>query len=205
MTDRLIQIVTELYESGLTVEQQCLVSEMLIETRNVTSEKPLTSTERVRNYRERKRVERETFPVSSVSKEKAPIPPKENTPLVPLKGNISPIELENHFLSFWQKYPRKVGKGAARKAYRNACKRATPEEIAAGLTRYKPDPQFTKHASTWLNADCWLDEPDKKPNGITHAWKPFNEEMAEIALTPEERERRMKAVELLKTRIRPMQ
>jgi hypothetical protein len=68
------------------------------------------------------------------------------------------------FENFWTHFPKKVGKGSARKAYRNALTRASAEEILAGAKRYaasKPDPQYTKHPSTWLNADCWLDEEGK--------------------------------------------
>ena len=102
--------------------------------------------------------------------------PKENiTPLSSPKGeHIPPTSTESYFDAFWRNYPRKVGKGAALKAYRNAVKRATPEEIAAGLARYKPDPNFTKHASTWLNADCWLDEDKPATVILRGPWKPLN-------------------------------
>jgi hypothetical protein len=102
-------------------------------------------------------------------KRKAPTPPKENNPLDSSSNYHSPIApkpLDASFESFWGFYPRKVGKGAARKSYKNALKRASRAEIEAGAIRYaasKPDPEFTKHASTWLNADCWLDELVDKP------------------------------------------
>ncbi|MDW9772572.1 uncharacterized protein YdaU (DUF1376 family) [Sinorhizobium meliloti] len=65
---------------------------------------------------------------------------------------------------FWPVYPRKVGKGQAIKAYRAARKRASAEEITSGAKRYASDrsgqdPSFTKHPATWLNGQCWLDEP----------------------------------------------
>ncbi|MDE3791711.1 DUF1376 domain-containing protein [Sinorhizobium meliloti] len=67
-------------------------------------------------------------------------------------------------LDFWPVYPRKVGKGQAIKAYRAARKRASAEEITSGAKRYASDrsgqdPSFTKHPATWLNGQCWLDEP----------------------------------------------
>jgi hypothetical protein len=52
----------------------------------------------------------------------------------------------------------------ARKAWKNALKRATAEEIIAGAKRYaalKLDLEFTKHPGPWLNADRWLDEGPK--------------------------------------------
>lgn len=67
------------------------------------------------------------------------------------------------FSKFWEIYPRKSGKAAAVNAYAKALKRATAEEIYAGASRYKHDPnrldQYTKHPTTWLNAGCWDDEP----------------------------------------------
>ncbi|MCR8492778.1 YdaU family protein [Ochrobactrum sp. WV_118_8] len=64
---------------------------------------------------------------------------------------------------FWPIYPRRVGKGQALKAFRSARKQAELETILAGVRRYADDrqgesPEFTKHASTWLNGQCWLDE-----------------------------------------------
>lgn len=95
------------------------------------------------------------------------------------------------FEEFWGAYPRKVGKGAARKAYRHALVRASHVEILVGAKRYassKPDPKFTKHASTWLNADCWLDE-ETKPNTVSLGpWKPFVPETIKVTITDEERE-----------------
>jgi Helix-turn-helix domain len=67
------------------------------------------------------------------------------------------------FDAFWQQYPKKVAKGAARKAYVSALNKARPEEILAGAMRYSQerslsDPTFTKHPATWLNKECWADE-----------------------------------------------
>jgi hypothetical protein len=87
---------------------------------------------------------------------------------VPAKG-----ELEG-FDEFWQAFPRRIGKDAARKAYAAAIKRATPEEIIAGARAYsairmaEPDPErrerFTKHPSSWLNGGHWADEaPQFRP------------------------------------------
>jgi hypothetical protein len=82
------------------------------------------------------------------------------TPNISIKSGEEPL-----FEGFWVVYPRKIGKGAARKAYRHALKRASHAEILAGAKAYaasKPDPKFTAHATTWLNADRWLDEPERK-------------------------------------------
>jgi uncharacterized protein YdaU (DUF1376 family) len=65
------------------------------------------------------------------------------------------------FSEFWEAYPLRKARGAAEKAWAKAVKRAPPGEIIAAAERYRPpDPKFTKHPATWLNQDCWTDEPD---------------------------------------------
>lgn len=69
------------------------------------------------------------------------------------------------FEDFYSKYPRKVSRGAAVKAYDKAVKTTDHEAIMDGLGRYlshleehPKEAKFIKHASTWLNQQCWLDE-----------------------------------------------
>lgn len=69
----------------------------------------------------------------------------------------------DRFDEFWSAYPKRVGKQAAIKAWRNAIKLASPDTIIAGAQRYAEsrrgeDPKFTAHPSTWLNAGRWDDE-----------------------------------------------
>jgi hypothetical protein len=54
------------------------------------------------------------------------------------------------------------------RSYERALKRATPEELMAGLLRYpfSEEPQFRPHPTTWLNQGRWMDEPDTKPNVV---------------------------------------
>lgn len=68
------------------------------------------------------------------------------------------------FVDFWDAYPRKVGKAAARKAYRTAINRAGPDAVVDGAVRLSADPnlpeqQYIPHPATWLNRDGWDDEP----------------------------------------------
>lgn len=69
------------------------------------------------------------------------------------------------FREFWDAYPRNVGKRAAFKAWEKAVKRAPAGVITAGARRFADDPNlpadrnFIKHPQTWLNGDCWEDEP----------------------------------------------
>jgi hypothetical protein len=73
------------------------------------------------------------------------------------------------FEAFWERYPRKVGKGAAKKAWRGAVGRAGSDlAILEALERLAPtwargDPKFIPHPTTWLNRDGWHDQPE--PNG----------------------------------------
>ncbi|RJR07935.1 hypothetical protein C4588_06200 [Candidatus Parcubacteria bacterium] len=76
----------------------------------------------------------------------------------------------SNFLEFWGWYPRRVGKGAAWKAYCNI-KKPTPmlSQIRKAIESQKKskewqDPQFIPHPSTWLNQRRWEDEPDQPVN-----------------------------------------
>lgn len=69
---------------------------------------------------------------------------------------------QNDFDLFWQSYPTKVGKSAAKTAFAKAMKQTDADTIIAGVIRYRNDPNrdpaYTKHPATWLNAGCWDDE-----------------------------------------------
>ncbi len=79
------------------------------------------------------------------------------------------------FEEWWENYPRKDAKKAALEAWKRACKRATKDAITAGAIRYAQDPnredQYTKQPKTWLNGDCWLDDPlpsrSNAPSNVT--------------------------------------
>lgn len=65
---------------------------------------------------------------------------------------------------FWPNYPARRGaKEPARKAFLKALKLSNAADICDGAKCYRnarrgEDEQFTKHASTWLNARGWSDE-----------------------------------------------
>ncbi len=67
------------------------------------------------------------------------------------------------FDDFWDVYPRRENKQSARRAFRQAMKTTSFETILDGVIRYRDDtnrdPAFTKHAATWLNNQCWNDDP----------------------------------------------
>lgn len=85
-------------------------------------------------------------------------PPKNNTP----KNR----KLDPRFEEFWQEYPRKTGKEAARRAWEKASARVGADTILAGLRAalWPSDSQFIPHPATWLNQGRWDDEaPPARP------------------------------------------
>jgi DNA-binding transcriptional ArsR family regulator len=92
----------------------------------------------------------------------------------------------DRFDEFWSVYPRKTAKGQARKAWPAATRKVNPEVIIKGAMRYRDDPnrtdRFTKHPATWLNGECWADEPlpvmveqqngnGQPGDGLTDLWR----------------------------------
>lgn len=231
------ELITELFEIGLTVEQQIIVTQLLIVTNSVTRHanvtddvthfQPLTPSERAKNYRDRRKSSRITSRVTPVTKEekvshtlqKEESLPKENTPKGVQKKRVQ-IEFEDQF---WPKYPRKIGKGGALKAFFRAREQASTEEIMAGVERLsaqKLDPQFTPHPATWLNQTRWLDEfsaQTPKPVAATSFPQPYPGKMLPGGRlefretkpdppppTPEERERRAAALAAIRKSIKPL-
>ena len=98
--------------------------------------------------------------------------PKSSVTINHIKTGVSAIN--NPFADFWKAYPRKEAKRAAEKAYTAALKRGVePEAIRLAALAYAQsphrDPQFTKHAATWLNAGCYDDQPEEHCNGRQNA------------------------------------
>lgn len=75
------------------------------------------------------------------------------------------------FDDFWEAYPKKKGKGAARKAFENAVKKGvTVDVLIDAVNRQRCGSQWTKdngqyipYPATWLNQERWEDEPDFTP------------------------------------------
>lgn len=88
--------------------------------------------------------------------------------------------LPSEFDRFWEKYPRKIGRLAAVKAYEKARQLATADDILAGVERYLehlPDePRFICHAQTFCNQGRWMDSydtPKPKPKATLGIYKPY--------------------------------
>jgi len=96
---------------------------------------------------------------------------KKNTPLASLAG----------FALFWEAYPKKVGKPAARRAWLSAVMADDRwPEVIAGLDRWKASPgwvetRYIPHPATFLNQKRWEDEVPKdggkveRPRAATNA------------------------------------
>jgi len=74
-----------------------------------------------------------------------------------------PVDDDPGFIRFWNAYPRRQGKGHARRAWSKAVRQADPDVIVSAAERYRDDPNredgFTALPATWLNGERWLDDP----------------------------------------------
>jgi hypothetical protein len=97
-------------------------------------------------------------------------------------------KIERLFDLFWEVYPRRVGKIAARKAFIKAIKTEDAEMIIESARSFANDPnqptskQFIAHPTTWLNEGRWSDGP--LPDRVRTA-----EELAVIAREKYEQDR----------------
>lgn len=84
-------------------------------------------------------------------------------PSRPGYGVSNAVTPEQRFDEFWQVYPRKAGKAAAKTAWVKATEKQDPDLLISAAKTYRDDPNredgFTAHASTWLNQERWEDEP----------------------------------------------
>lgn len=107
--------------------------------------------------------------------------------------------LLERFDRWYQTYPRKVGKGAARRAWlKLRPDEALTERMIAAVARQKTSPQWVKdggqyipHPATWLNQERWEDEaaaPPARPGVQPPAWYDPNRRIDPSTLTPEQRE-----------------
>jgi len=96
---------------------------------------------------------------------------KTNTSAKRGKPEPQPPVAREGFDKFWAAYPRRIAKGAARKAWDKAIKNgADPDEIIWGARAYASLPRdpadglkYVAHPATWLNAERWEDEAEPAP------------------------------------------
>jgi hypothetical protein len=94
------------------------------------------------------------------------MPPPHPTPSHKNKPSSSapPTDDDPDWATFWEAYPRKEGKGQARKAWPKAVRTTEATTIIAGANRYADqrrgqDRQYTAMPATWLNGERWTDQP----------------------------------------------
>ncbi|MAO22113.1 MAG: hypothetical protein CMJ25_15300 [Phycisphaerae bacterium] len=81
-----------------------------------------------------------------------------------VKDNLKNMAI---FDDLWKMYPKKVGKGQARKAYSSALRKVDHDKIHLALIEYvrstqNDDKKYLPHLSTWLNGERWDDEVQEK-------------------------------------------
>lgn len=74
-------------------------------------------------------------------------------------------ETEDPFATFYDLYPKKIGRGQAAKAHKAAVKKASADDILDGLKAHLPiwehtERQFIPNPATWLNGERWADDVD---------------------------------------------
>jgi hypothetical protein len=86
---------------------------------------------------------------------------------------VSGVVEETPFDIFWKAYPRKTGKGDARKKFAKALTKTSFENIMAALGKVKAsaqwkkdDGQFVPYPATWLNQERWDDEVGQSADGL---------------------------------------
>jgi len=121
---------------------------------------------------EAKRMQKNAKPMQNDAPVPEPVPE-------PLK-NISSNKFDGNFETFWEIYPRKVGKATAKKAFLSAFNKypyLTYLAIIEGAKRLAsdpnlPEPAFIPHPTTWLNRGGWEDDPYPGPAVAKEFLKP---------------------------------
>ena len=96
-----------------------------------------------------------------VCERNAPIP----TPIPSIRDTKVSLSLkaDNLFEQWYETWPRKVGKGGARKAFKTALKKTDFETLCQGRDRFieaaiGQDKNYIPYPSTWLNQERWSDD-----------------------------------------------
>lgn len=93
--------------------------------------------------------------------------------------------MTSDFDSWYALYPRKVAKGAARKAYAKALKIASHDVLCAAARAFsakQTDKQFIPYPATWLNQERWLDEEATPKASVANADAQRSIERVKLAL-----------------------
>lgn len=107
-----------------------------------------TSTDRVKKHRAERNV--------------SETPPEQNRTEAETDSKNISFETEREFEAWYAIYPRHVGKGQARRAYRAALQKTDSETLmtgakAAAIEFAGRQETFIPHPATWLNGERWAD------------------------------------------------
>lgn len=102
------------------------------------------------------------------------------TPLTPLSNlRLTSPKGDADFDRWWEGYPDKTGKGAARKAFAKALTKTSLDQLIEGVERYKRTKPLDRpwcNPATWLNQERWLDVPANAQPAATNGHSiEFNE------------------------------
>lgn len=151
--DAIRTALTELEQGGYLVREKRQDDQGRWATYAVVYDSPMTDSQA-------------SVPQSSVSQALSTNTDDEHSTPSPVSPHDEPAQMAlvpSAFDQFWAAYPRREGKGAARKAWERAIRKADVPTIMAGVERYAADPNreqaYTAHPSTWLNQERWDDAP----------------------------------------------
>lgn len=169
MTDRAVRIhIKDMIAMGVLVEagqRQCKTGYTVDYTINVDAVGSLGST---REATEQHAPLNDVHPYPCITFTPTPEP---RSPKPSLEPSIEPYtskddEVNYYFDQLWEMYPRKVGKGQARKAFKAASKKIEFYDLLPKLMDYVEtlngkDKQYMPHLATWLNGERWTDEVEQ--------------------------------------------
>lgn len=194
--------VTELAAAGLWVDEDAAWTDPhflddQLSAAEIAQRREATAA-RQRRWRERQSATTEEPPsrvtsrvtddVSNAVSNAAPSLPIPSLP-IPLEDTPSRADargvIDAAWETFWELYPRKVGKQDARKAFVKAARTVDAEVIVGGAARLAEDPnlpdkEFIPHPATWLRQGRWEDEPLPARHGGSRADDVFRRELARI-------------------------
>lgn len=86
-----------------------------------------------------------------------------------IKNRHEPSLADESFAQFWQVYPRRVAKGAARRAWDRLM--SSPDapplsailQAASSYASTATDPRYICHPATWISQERWADEEPTRP------------------------------------------
>jgi uncharacterized protein YdaU (DUF1376 family) len=90
----------------------------------------------------------------------SPSPKEDITNVISNAGASRAVSKSGDFDLWWEGYPEKVGKGAARKAFVKALTKTSLDQLTAGIDRYKAHKPIDRpwcNPATWLNQERWTD------------------------------------------------